>query len=41
VLPSIEISLQDHLRRDLIDIIARNAHLFTGFTQRPVRGNRR
>ena len=41
VLPSIEISLQDHLSRDLIDIIASRAHLFTGFMQRPVRGNRR
>src|SRR5438105_4584773 len=37
VLASIEISLQDHLSRDLIDIIAGSARLFAGFTQRPVR----
>ena len=41
VLPSIEIPLQDHLSRDLIDIIAGGACLFAGFTQRPIRGNRR
>src|SRR5260370_34499014 len=41
VLPSIEISLQDHLSCDLIDVIAGGACLFAGFSQRPVRGNRR
>jgi hypothetical protein len=41
VLPSIEITLQDHLSRDLIDIITGSARLFAGFPQSPIRGNRR
>jgi hypothetical protein len=39
VLTSIEISLQYHLSRDLIDIIAGSVRLFAGFMQRLVRGN--
>src|SRR6266487_3248473 len=41
VLPSIEIPLQDHLSCDLIDVTAGGACLFAGFTQCPMRGNRR
>jgi hypothetical protein len=37
MLPSIEISLQNHLSRNLIDVMTCRARLFAGFTQRPVR----
>jgi hypothetical protein len=41
VLTSIEVPLQDHLSCNLIDVIAGGACLFAGFTQGPIRGNRR
>jgi hypothetical protein len=40
VLTSIEISLQNHLSRYLVHIVAGGTRFLAGFTQRPVRRDR-